>query len=313
MRRVEGFLRTHPVVLAAVAIAAGLGLLVVVIKLAPEWLASTDGLTANERAEEIGRVRTALLATLAGGIAVFGAVYTARTFALNRQGQITDRFTKAVDQLGHAELDVRLGGIYGLERIARESRSDHGPIVEILTAYVREHAPSGSTGDAWSEQLTLPTEKRRPERPPTDVQAILTVLSRRTLDHEGNRPPRLGLQRTRLRGAQFPPSAHFERTDFTEAILDGAILVAPRLQDASFLLASLEGTKLPAANLERADLSFAKLDGETDFGYAHLEGTDLKFVQNPELANWEGARFDEHTQWPESFDPADHGMTQVNA
>jgi hypothetical protein len=81
------------------------------------------------------------LAFLAGIIAVGGLVYTARNFALNRHGQIAKRFTRAVDQLGSKELDVRLGGIYGLERLACESRDDHGPIIEILTAYVRERAP----------------------------------------------------------------------------------------------------------------------------------------------------------------------------
>jgi len=38
---------------------------------------------------------------------------------LTEQGQITDRYTKAVEQLGSDKLDVRIGGIYALERIAR--------------------------------------------------------------------------------------------------------------------------------------------------------------------------------------------------
>src|SRR5205823_3729030 len=42
---------------------------------------------------------------------------------LTRQGQIADRFTKAIEQLGSQNnLDVRLGGIYALEQIARDSR-----------------------------------------------------------------------------------------------------------------------------------------------------------------------------------------------
>jgi hypothetical protein len=42
------------------------------VKWAPAWLASTRGLDANQRAEELGRVRTALLASIVGGIAVYG-------------------------------------------------------------------------------------------------------------------------------------------------------------------------------------------------------------------------------------------------
>ena len=50
--------------------------------------------------------------------------------SLTRQGQITERFTRAIDQLGHARTEIRLGGIYALERIARESEEDHWPIME---------------------------------------------------------------------------------------------------------------------------------------------------------------------------------------
>jgi hypothetical protein len=49
---------------------------------------------------------------------------------LTERGQITDRFSTAVDQLGHKERNVRLGGIYALERIMRDSESDQPAIVE---------------------------------------------------------------------------------------------------------------------------------------------------------------------------------------
>src|SRR3712207_3973288 len=44
--------------------------------------------------------------------------------SLTRQGQITERFTRAIDQLGHDRTEIRLGGIYALERIAKESEED---------------------------------------------------------------------------------------------------------------------------------------------------------------------------------------------
>jgi hypothetical protein len=114
-------------------------LIAVILKWAPEWLGKR-GLRGKDEAEEIGRVRTALLATLAGLIAIAGAVFTGLSYRLNRAGQITERFTRAIDQLGSDKLDVRLGGIYALERIARDSSEDHPQVIEVLTAYVREHA-----------------------------------------------------------------------------------------------------------------------------------------------------------------------------
>lgn len=60
---------------------------------------------------------------------------------VTRQGQVADRFTRAVDQLGSGKLEVRLGGIYGLERIARESPDSRLVVTEVLSAYVRQRAP----------------------------------------------------------------------------------------------------------------------------------------------------------------------------
>jgi hypothetical protein len=54
------------------------------------------------------------------------------------QGQLTERYTKAIEQLGSDKLDVRLGGIYALERIAADSERDHPTVVEVLSAFVRE-------------------------------------------------------------------------------------------------------------------------------------------------------------------------------
>jgi hypothetical protein len=79
-----------------------------------------------------------------------GAFYTGRTFAqtrkeqertyaLAREGQITERFTRAVEQLGDEKLDIRLGGIYALERIARDSETHYEPVMEVLMAFLREN------------------------------------------------------------------------------------------------------------------------------------------------------------------------------
>ena len=53
---------------------------------------------------------------------------------------MTDRYTKAIEQLGSDKLDVRIGGIYALERVARDSARDHPTVMEVLTAFIREHS-----------------------------------------------------------------------------------------------------------------------------------------------------------------------------
>ena len=99
---------------------------------------AVEGLSGKDLAEELGRIRTASLAALALLFAAIGAFYTHRNFVLNQAGQLTERFTRSIDQLGEREKpEVRIGAIYGLERIARDSAADHPQVVEVLTAYVR--------------------------------------------------------------------------------------------------------------------------------------------------------------------------------
>ena len=71
---------------------------------------------------------------------VWALLFTARNFTLSREGQVTDRYTKAIEQLGSDKLDVRIGGIYALERVARDSAKDHPTVMEVLTAFIREHS-----------------------------------------------------------------------------------------------------------------------------------------------------------------------------
>ena len=120
-----------------------------------------------------------------------------RTYRLTQQGQITDRYTKAIEQLGSDKLDVRLGGIYALERLAIDSGRDHPTVVEVLSAFVREHSDPTHADSKSSVAERLPavlqgdeptdgpqphvedTDNRAtPLRPATDVQAAVTVLGR---------------------------------------------------------------------------------------------------------------------------------------
>jgi hypothetical protein len=84
--------------------------------------------------------RTQLLTLAAGTFAAGALLFTALNFRLARQGQVTNRYTDAITQLGSDKLDVRIGGIYALERIARDSARDHPTITEVLAAFIREHS-----------------------------------------------------------------------------------------------------------------------------------------------------------------------------
>ena len=116
-------------------------------------------------------IRTGLAAAVFALVAV-GVGHTARTYRSTRSEQITDRYLKAIAQLGsHESVAVRVGGVYALERLMTDSPEDQRTIVELLAAYVREQAPRQGNGTAKREAHAGPAPH---------VKAALTVLARRT-------------------------------------------------------------------------------------------------------------------------------------
>lgn len=199
------------------------------------------------------------------------------TLRLAERGHRSDRYTKAIEQLGHETVDVRLGGIYALEQLSRESldSADQAAIVEVLSAFVRVHSdplyranqelgalkadgyqpdfpqdvPAGTRLLVRESELRLLEHSRAVahvnERSlPVDVQAAITVL--------GRLPDREGVGRGDFFGAIL------KEADFTRANQKGANLSAD-LTRAIFVAAELEGAVLRGATLKGSDFSKARL------------------------------------------------------
>ena len=131
-----------------------LALLVVIVWFLPKFYVRS---LPNESGKDFDREKERLkleddtrktIAQIVGGAVILGSlIFTYNTFhlqqdlyRLQQEGQFTDRFTKAVAQLGDDKLEIRLGGLYALERIAKDSPKDHWTVMEILSAYIRENA-----------------------------------------------------------------------------------------------------------------------------------------------------------------------------
>jgi hypothetical protein len=231
------------------------------------------------------KIWTAIVQAAGGAALLVGLLFTASNLRatqdkldIDRQGQLTNRFIQATGQLG-AELqggqpnvEVRLGGIYALNRISNDWPKDYWPIADVLTAYVRHNA-------RWSPS----TVEAHESTPTTDIQAILTVLGRHDPPGGFNERHKLDLRNTDLRGAEFW-DAHLEWTDFWGAHLEGAKLWGAVLRYAKFEHAHLAGANLRAAKLEGAS----------------LEGADVT-----------GAVFDLDTVWPTGFDARGRGAVFI--
>jgi hypothetical protein len=193
---------------------------------AADWLAHRDvGSAKGPLLQTVRDAARGRLLTLGAGLFAAGALaYTARTFGLSCEGQVTDRYAKAIEQLGSDKLDVRIGGIYALERVARDSARDHPTVMEVLTAFVREHS---------REQWPLPEHGTTDPAPPPerrpDVQAALTVIGRR---HASRDIPGRPIDLAR---------ADLTRADLTDALLFRADLTGACLAQADLARADLTG------------------------------------------------------------------------
>jgi Pentapeptide repeats (8 copies) len=211
------------------------------------WLARHDLGSAREPRLETARdaARGRLLALGAGLLAAGALAVSARKVALSRRGRVTGRCATAVEQLGSEELDVRIGGIHALERVAREAPADHSAVMAMLAAFIREHSHP-----QWPPPDPDGQVRERSLRP--DVQAAMTAVGRRLADRDTGP---VDLARTNLTGA-----------DLTGADLGGADLSGTRLTGAD-----LSGARLTGANLADTDLTGADLTG-TDLTRTELTG-----------------------------------------
>ena len=247
----------------ALMVTAGVALFAIVWWKLPVALYSDSGGGAdaeNARLRAMTDTRTAMLAGLIGVGAILtfwlnSRTYriTAETLELTRQDHLTERYSKAIDQLGSDNLNVRLGGIYALERLAIDSEGYHPTVVEVVSAFAREQSQRGHVGVD--------------SRPTTDVQAALTVL--------GRLPRRPGVSRGDLSGAQLA-GAHLDVADLSGAQLRGVNLAGAWLGDTDLSDAYLGGADLSGARiLFGSDLSGAWL------GDANLAGAWLGDAPSP--------------------------------
>jgi hypothetical protein len=198
---------------------------------------------------------------------------------ITHRGQITERFTRAIDQLGNEKPEVRIGGIYALESIAKESKEHYWPIIEILASYLQTRAKSSLVDaeiskSSWEED----DEDRRHQHPFPDAQAALYVLARRDHNLDPTDGRFINLSSTDLRNADLR-GANLRGARLRQVKLNGAILRDVAFEEAVLSGASLEKAKLERAtftkaNLRKAQLRKADLE-EADFTEANLRSADL--------------------------------------
>ncbi len=282
---VMDFCRQAPRRYPVFSILVGIFILVLLIWYIPQWQVPASGLSLKDRLQQINENRKTV-AQIVGGVFILVGLYIAwvRSKAMrdqaevDREQQLTDLYVKAIEQLGSEKLQIRLGGIYALERIARESPKDHWPIMEVLTAFVRANA---SFNEETEPYLTFekPGSTPTPEKPRTDIQAVLTVLGRTAVAYaqEGEKRT-LDLRATYLAGVDLH-NANLQRALLWKSDLQYANLMEANFCKAEFYKANLQKANCEKANLKEADFSMTNLQSalliESDLQGAYLGEANL--------------------------------------
>ena len=221
---------------------------------------------------------------------------------INQESHYTELFTKSVEQLGAVRqgqdekpepaLETRIGAIYSLERLAKDSERDYSLIIEILAAYILEHCRDPKSFDdknlsgkklRQARQKWIDSLSKNPPAGRSDVVAALTVLSRReenrnwTSKSDDETQPdftKANFQGANLRGADIS-EANLSEADLSGAYLWDADLSEADLSDADLSGADLWDADLSGAYLWKADLSGADLS-EADLSGADLSEADLE-------------------------------------
>ncbi|MEE4546540.1 pentapeptide repeat-containing protein [Streptomyces sp. V4-01] len=200
---------------------------------------------------------------MGAGIAL---LYTARNYRLAQRGQVTDRFTKALERLGSPEMYVRVGAVLALEQIVQDSPDQATNAAQILNAFIR-HRVSRRGKAVSSDQARLNQVEVN-----ADVQAALTALTRPA-------------SRRHVAGSQPIDLSYLE---LAHALLAGADLTRARLTSVNLAGADLTGADLSSAHLNHADLNHADLTNSR-FCHADLTAANLLRTIGAESADFDKA------------------------
>lgn len=285
-------------------------LLLMALQYIPHYQVSQFNITNQKDLADAENSYRATLAQILGGVAIgIGIYYTWRRITIaeedlkatqenlkvtqenlkvSQKGQITERFTRAIDLLGATDkngnpaIEIRLGGIYALEKIADKSEEYYWPIVEILTAYVRKNSEVQATERKEFKNISMDTlspikvKTQKIKELPFDILAIVTVINRRKHSLDSGENVAIDLSFTNLEYAQFP-SVNFNNAYFNGANLTRANLNEAKLSGIIFYDANLSGADFSEADLTKADLSEA-ISHYTFFHGSNLTDTDLTWA-----------------------------------
>jgi uncharacterized protein YjbI with pentapeptide repeats len=276
----------------------GLNIVIVIVLFGPTLLVSSQVVPDNAtRLRLQNDIRGTLLQAAAGIFFLSTAFFTyqqirlaQRQLDLSREGHATELYFKAIEQLGSDKTEVRVAGIYTLDRMRRQAIGGTREIVPVVTAFIRQHAFLKNRDLLTStNKWTPPLSSSHP-----DVQVALNLLSHlrpqpewheitdhiaKEMELEFVKYDRLVLQALDLRRADLR-NGDFHLCDFQQSLLTNTNLASANLMGTNFSGAKLSSAELSLANLGQCFCLATNFEGArlvyTNLTMAFLSGASLR-------------------------------------
>lgn len=222
--------------------------------------------------------RKTLAQIIGGGVVLLGLLFTFGTYLisldkqdLDREAQMTDRFSKAITHLGDEKQAIRIGGLYELERVAKDSPKDLATIRKVILTYLHDNY---SIRNEATESTKFAVEKREQSNglaisfysSNTELQTLINIIQ--------------GL------------SNEDDRLDFSGLNLLDKSLTRGRYSLANFSGTNLSGSNIFASNFSHSNFKDAILNRVTSDLKEHIEikGSIVMLVTPQEVKpNFTGA------------------------
>ncbi|WCH92580.1 pentapeptide repeat-containing protein [Streptomyces moderatus] len=267
------------------------------------WLIDGEYLSRKDLRSGSAALVTGFRTSVVQLAAVLGAsvalIYTAFTYRLTRRGQVTDRFTKALERLGSDEPYVRIGGVLALEQIIQDAHDQASHATQVLASFLRRRAPQRT-----DQVRDISNARWVPNRLQVQVSSPRRSdpISRKTQITASRRAARNG---TSIAGTAPASPPTYPEDDVQQALraLTGAAcrrhtdssvpinlsllhLTHAELGNADLTSIHFWGTNLTNANLENAKCPGVKL-GAADLKNANLRKADLRkaILRSADLTN----------------------------
>lgn len=175
---------------------------------------------------------------------------------LDRMGQVAERFTKSLEQLGSTSEGVRTGALYALERLARDHDDYYHQVIEVICAFIRRRS--------LDEDSTIVDSQRVPatKKATIDLETAMLILQRRRKRLGDGEQQGLDLRGANACGLKLE-GGDFQHADFSGANLQGLVSSDTNFAFASFWNADLFASQHYDSIFVHADLSSATVSKAT--------------------------------------------------